>query len=432
MGSNEGNRDTRSDDDAHDHIGSQSATPSGARTPRPDPQDKRLPGIMHAYFGQVGIESDPSVSESSTSPISYPSMSKKEEDLLKCDVGALPMPQQRPPTAPSTPGAENAWHPPVEQLEALSLAPRHHVNSAPHCYPTPPVSSPSSMTQKESDGGEERSRSRERKMEVRNKSPLQQGVGNTPAARLSLSSPQHTAGLETLPVVVTTSTVHASDITRTAASTRTSSSSSSSQSPLHMQSPASALSNCLDSVKLTRGVAPVSRKKNTPPHTPRALSSSTPIDGAAASKTSAPSSRSSNQTSSNDTVTSHPDETKRDSYIELPPTKTPRGRLSMKISEGRGLKPSFDPYVVCFFEWNEYITRGPKQVEEEVKRSVSRPREDMFGGVPIQRSGSDFGRSIAIPMKSRQGSSTSMTEATPNIKPGQQVTDPKWDIEATL
>ena len=430
MGSNEDIRDTRSDDDTPDHIGS--ATPSGARTPRPDPQDKRLPGIMHAYFGQVGTESESSVSESSTSPISYPSMSKKEEDLFKCDVRALPMPQHRPPTAPSTPGAENAWHPPVEQLEGLSLAPRH-VNAAPHCYPTPPVSSPSSMTQKESDGGEERSRSRERKMEERNRSPLHQGVGNL-AAHYSLSSPQHTAGLESLPVVVTASTVHASDITRTATSTRTSSSSSSSQSPLHMQSPASALSNCLDSVKLTRGVAPVSRKKNTPPHTPhtpRALSSSTPVDGTT-SKTSAPSSRSSNQTSSNDTVTSHPDETKRDSYIELPPTKAPRGRLSMKISEGRGLKPSFDPYVVCFFEWNEYITQGPKQVEEEVKRSVSRPKEDLIGGVPIQRSGSDFGRSIAIPMKSRQGSSTSMTEARPNFKPGQQVTDPKWDIEATL
>ena len=426
MGSNEDTRDTRSDDDAHDHIGSQSATPSGARTPRPDLQDKRLPGIMHAYFGQVGTGSS-SVSEHSTSPISYPSMSKKEEDLFKCDVRRISS-THRPPTAPSTPGAENAYHPPVEQLEAFSLAPRHP-NAAPHCYPTPPVSSPSSMTQKESDDSE-RSRSRERKMEERNRSPLQQGVGNTPAARLSLSSHQHTAGLESLPGVVTASTVHASDIAQNT-STR-SSSSSSSHSPLHMQTPATALSSCLESVKLTRGVAPASRKKNTPPHTPRALSSSTPIDGA--SRTSAPSSssRSSNQT--NDAANSHHDESKRDSYIELPPTKTPKGRLSMKISQGRGLKPSFDPYVVCFFEWNEYITRGPKQVEEEVKRSGSRPREDIIGGVPIQRTGSDFGRSIAIPMKSRQGSTTSMTESRSTLKLGQQqqVTDPKWDIEATL
>src|SRR5262249_44794890 len=41
-------------DDLHDQIGSNSPTPSGVATPRPDLHDKRLPGIMHSYFGQVG------------------------------------------------------------------------------------------------------------------------------------------------------------------------------------------------------------------------------------------------------------------------------------------------------------------------------------------------------------------------------------------
>ncbi len=46
-------RATNDNDDAHDQIGSTSSTPPGAVTPRPDPIDKRLPGILHSYFGQV-------------------------------------------------------------------------------------------------------------------------------------------------------------------------------------------------------------------------------------------------------------------------------------------------------------------------------------------------------------------------------------------
>lgn len=45
---------SRADDDSHDHIGSISTTPSGIATPQPDPVDKRLPGIVHSYFAQVG------------------------------------------------------------------------------------------------------------------------------------------------------------------------------------------------------------------------------------------------------------------------------------------------------------------------------------------------------------------------------------------
>lgn len=34
-----------------------SGTPSGVQTPRPSGTDKRLPGILHSYFGQVGAPS---------------------------------------------------------------------------------------------------------------------------------------------------------------------------------------------------------------------------------------------------------------------------------------------------------------------------------------------------------------------------------------
>ncbi|KAL8978738.1 MAG: hypothetical protein Q9177_006322, partial [Variospora cf. flavescens] len=48
---------SRNYDEKQDFIGSESATPSGVATPRPDPVDKRFPGIVHSFFGQVGATS---------------------------------------------------------------------------------------------------------------------------------------------------------------------------------------------------------------------------------------------------------------------------------------------------------------------------------------------------------------------------------------
>src|ERR1700743_3155769 len=44
----------RAADDEHDHIDSTSSTPPGTVSPQPDYTDKRLPGIVHSCFGQVG------------------------------------------------------------------------------------------------------------------------------------------------------------------------------------------------------------------------------------------------------------------------------------------------------------------------------------------------------------------------------------------
>ena len=412
------------DDDAHDHIGSQSATPSGARTPRPDLQDKRLPGIMHAYFGQVGTGS------TSTSEPSSSIMNTSAEDNNKSPMmhQAQSLSLGAPPTAPSTPGTEDATdaaHLPAEHA-ATSPFKSELQRAKSFGYPTPPVSSASSVLHQESDSGERSSSRRRRQSEGCRRPSARRLSRLVPAARLSLSSQRHNAGLVALPGVVTDTSVEASHILPKSASPRNS---TASNSPTHPHSPVSALSSCLELVKLTRGVIPP-RNKSTPPHTPRANSSS-------GADTSAP--RSSNPSLSSsthgmDAGSSQHDEARRsDTYIELPPTRKPKGKLSMQISEGRGLKPSFDPYVVCFFEWNEYITQGPKKVQAEVERSQSRTREEMLGGVAIQRSGSDMGgRSIAIPMKSRQGSSTSIIDSRNGNRLGQQVTDPKWDIEATL
>lgn len=111
-----------------------------------------------------------------------------------------------------------------------------------------------------------------------------------------------------------------------------------------------------------------------------------------------------------------------------------KGKLYVNITEARGLRPSHDPYVVAVFEWNEYISRGPKAEAVNVEgQEIKNSREDMLGGMPMpmQRTISEMGRSMAIPMKSRQGSTTSLTDQK-SFKSGKEVTDPKWDNEAIL
>jgi protein-serine/threonine kinase len=101
-----------------------------------------------------------------------------------------------------------------------------------------------------------------------------------------------------------------------------------------------------------------------------------------------------------------------------PPVGPLKGKLLVKISEARGLRPSFDPYVVCVFEWNEYISKGARDGEEEKKRRQM--ESDAEAGMPM-----------AIPMRSRQSSHNTAVDAQ-NHKGRSPVTDPHWDHEATL
>lgn len=93
----------------------------------------------------------------------------------------------------------------------------------------------------------------------------------------------------------------------------------------------------------------------------------------------------------------------------------PRGRLLIKIIEARNLtvsKSNSEPYVVCSFESNEFISRGPK--------TDTRERSDHKGGVSIP--------------KSRQSSSTSLNELRGNtsikMDGRSAATDPLWGHEA--
>ncbi|KAJ4377642.1 Serine/threonine-protein kinase [Neocucurbitaria cava] len=271
-------RTSNNDEETPDQIGSTSSTPPGAMTPRPDPTDKRLPGILHSYFGQVRDSLMPrrSSSAANSSPAAH-------------NFSA----QSRPETAPSeTQDKEKATEPRPTMLPS----------------PSPSASS------------------------------------RTP------STSQLTGETE----------------------------------------------------KLTEGDFAPPQFQATPPQTPRTRShESKPLP-------------------SNLSRTSNASEKSKESKAS-PVVGAPKGKLTVTISEGRGLRPSVDPYVVCQFQWAEYISDGPRH--DEAKKGRHAPMQ-------MRRTESEMGRPMAIPMKSRQ-SSNSGHSSDPRENGGlEEVTDPKWEHEA--
>ena len=183
-----------------------------------------------------------------------------------------------------------------------------------------------------------------------------------------------------------------------------------------MHTKLSSLNSDIELSRLTGGMNTLDVKA-TPPITPRTLSN----DGTEASRrTTSPNDRSTGTTDSNGTSTPR-------SGAPVPP---PKGELVVTISGARGLRPSFDPYAVCVFEWIESIAHHHKLGMLAADDGAGR-RELTVGGLPISRTGSSTGRSMAIPMKSRQGSTTSLSDQK-EFKNGTEVTDPRWDHEAVL
>lgn len=274
---------SKANDDDHDQIGSNSSTPPGAATPRPDPTDKRLPGILHSYFGQVRdslISRRPSASNPSPAPAPLPSKDRAQEATLQ-EKGAES--KLRSNTLPSPTPSASSRHPSTTQLKG-------------------------------------------------------------------------------------------------------------------------------ESEKLTEGDFSPPQNQATPPQTPRSRST----EGKPPT-----SSLSSSSLSSNGKV-------KESS--KAPAVGPPKGKLSVSISEGRSLRPSVDPYVVCQFQWAEYISEGPRN--ESTKRGLDLSRN--AAGLAMKRTESDMGRPMAIPMRSRQ-SSNSGTSSDPRENGSlKEVTNPKWEHDAIL
>ncbi|KAJ8101804.1 kinase-like domain-containing protein [Lipomyces tetrasporus] len=116
------------------------------------------------------------------------------------------------------------------------------------------------------------------------------------------------------------------------------------------------------------------------------------------------------------------------------PVKAPKGRLIVKIIQARNLRViSRDPfpYVVCTFESNEFITRGPNLTSSDPQNS----RISSFfnktdpnsvngnGAAPVPTNG------IAIPSRSRQSSTTNLSELTSRANSG---ANPSWKHEAVF
>lgn len=168
--------------------------------------------------------------------------------------------------------------------------------------------------------------------------------------------------------------------------------------------------------ELTRGVI----FKSGPPTPTRALS---------AAHSSQSDSKDTPGRTSNDGAEASGTQTPRNSTGAQAPA--PKGRLTIKIAEARGLRKSRDPYVVAVFQRSELISGGPRPAGEEENLAAPPP---VMGGIPIQRSGSDSGRPMAIPMRSRQSSNTSITDYNTfrNRTARAPILNPKWDAEAVL
>ncbi|KAL9114019.1 MAG: hypothetical protein Q9227_001790 [Pyrenula ochraceoflavens] len=406
-----------------DQISSYATTPSGMQTPQPEFSDKRLPGISHSYFGQVGSPHSPKSTSQNfhtmddRDPFPQGSVDKPTQPIPNADpkrslsvserLSSHELENQKEHTPPLLPNEQ----PPKPGFYTLAMLGESRL-------PPTPVSSGSSTVQKETEAVE------------KSNAPIENGWSSISQALQHISAstqapdqkPQRHASL---PVSsVTTAPVLASHL------------SNPSSDPVLPEVPSPApnsnepSSSVQELTKLTSSTAAGSCPKNTPPLTPRALSREADSrekrhDAPPKSALGSPEPRSprNNQQPQADTTS-----TSLRSADNLG-VGLPKGKLSVKISEARGLRPSFDPYVVCVFEWNEYISKGPKNDAMDVDSGDREAMKGALSSIPIRRTDSDMGKPMAIPMKSRQGSHNSQLDG-PDITMGGQVTDPQWDHEA--
>ncbi|MCJ1314019.1 hypothetical protein MMC25_007699 [Agyrium rufum] len=411
----------RDDDMLNDQIGSNTATPTGAATPQPDAVDKRVPSILHGFFGQVGTQSFTTLPDQHIpSLLQHEAImppAKDKSDLARAAV---------PPAAPHSPPDSADEKEQGNTAEASRQGGEGSHTQLPSTstlndsrYPTPPPSSSSSLKQKEK---EDSIRSRIAQASMTGAAASRPTVQRQPSAvdALSLNTRRH-APKKSLTGLITASSVHAAYLSNPTSRSATTPNTPDQELPLSALTSLASIQSEL--TRLTDGAVP----KNTPPRTPRALSNDVPKGSTDTQQPSSPPAAVQKEAS----TTNKPEETQLKEGFNTPlPVEKQRGKLSVRISEGRGLRPSFDPYVVCVFESNEYISKGPLSQEDAEKINGS-SQKLRGGGVPIKRSVSDMGRPMAIPMKSHNGSDVSLSEQFGSSS-SKHVTDPVWDQEVVF
>lgn len=383
-----------SDELDHDQIGSNSSTPPGAHTPRPDLVDKRLPGILNSYFGQVrdSFRTRPkSVDSLSTSvPPTNTSTSTDTADESKRKHMSLDSTSMAGTSLPTAPASPTEGEPEAQDLPIHSRASQLE-SSIP--YPTPPPSSQSSIHRpsRGENGG-----SSEKQTQSIQDNPKEQDSAPERLRRHTFTTASPLSNVTVAP------TVTASHISNPA----TELSASNISKPLIAQLSASRHPASLpiqESSGLTQGVSTPpqlqSTPSQTPPQTPRTRSQEGRRRGTGSG-----------------TGTSTPSKRGDLNGATMGPVL---GKLAVEISAGRGLRTSLDPYIVCQFQCAEYISEGPKNTDTDVS-SGRGP-----GGIAISRNPSERG---AISMRSRQSSRTGRDTAGSF----HETTDPQWDHKAVL
>jgi len=384
-----------------DHIGSGASTPpGGAHTPRPDLVDKRMPQIQN-YFAQVRDSLDSSITSllrpaPSGPPSSSPCADMDAESQADQHSAKNLSAQHGLLTAPTSPSSLtssfDAHEPPMLPHERPNAL-RTSVHTRPHNYnpsPTPPLSTSSSML------GLDGARSRKKSYPV---SPPLRMRSNT------LTSNTITNVISAPPVTAVISNP-----------------ASSSASPYAPSSPAVASRRSSGSAspsKRKRSLTGGSPLQNTPPQTPRALSQESKHDDVSSSLSQVTMAEKQSRSSSNNS--------------NSVPSNHIKGQMAVSIIEGRGLRPSTAPYVVCIFQLNEDISEGAEADAMDTRQDgASEKEEDLVKGAAMRRMGSDSGRPLSIPgLRSRQTSQTNIAKLKDSA-PDNQVTAPVWKHDTVL
>lgn len=406
-------RTAAADDDIHDHIGTE--TPgSGVATPQPDLQDKRLPGIM-SYFGQVRQDSAACLGSSSIPSPSCES-SLLTEQLAQTQNSSLSSVQSHHNDAGQAPKAGAQALPDLKHLVISHARPSAELSTA-HVgaehlapYPTPPASHPPSSRCSDDAKAQENTSVDVTKGLAAGSDSTSEDVKDP-----SPSNSQHTS-----------SKLPSSDVEDPAREVTEPGEPVGSAAPVDGASSSQARPPppgkwfSFDGIKeLTRGVM-FKSGQSTPT---RALSTAQPSQSEGT--------HSSGRNSHDDSQASGTQTPRGPSGAQAPASK---GKLTIKIAEARGLRKCRDPYVVAVFQRSELISGGPRPGENEEPLNAA---TSAMGGIAIQRQASDSGRTpMAIPMRSRQSSNTSITDYNSfrnNNRPRRQsFTAPTWDAEAVL
>lgn len=411
-GINQRSRSAAAEEDGVDQIGVDTPR-SGVATPQPDLHDKRLPGIM-SYFNQVRstgsfqrfLPFKASVQTAATPELVAPQNEASPQALSPSQLPLSPV-ETETCIPPSDEGPPLLAH---EMLEpAAETVPRE--GDQLHPYPTPPTSQRSSLRNFQGDTCSDKSRGgtppTSRPVSLRHVSIPDFGKGKS--RRSSLLAPLAT-------------TVDGSSVPAR-----------------HLSNPASHPSTVPNSPNRSRsasGAGDVSYKSASVVHLKKLTDVMAPKSGASTptrALSSAQPSRSERHESASQGNGGRIDRTA--TRTPTPPgaqAPAAKGKLTIKISEARGLRKCKDPFVVVVFQRSELISGGPRPSEDDDDAAIAAVA---MGGVPIQRQGSDSGRpAMAIPMRSRQSSNTSITDFNTfrNRNSRRSFTNPTWDAEAIL